>query len=199
MRHLYLKIGHIPKHFSLGILAARQSDHPEILREILRVRERMTFKCIYSDNNNSNNLICDGEIRGKSWTPLLASLGIVATLLLPMAKRALLGEIEVDEEYLKELISKSSVMLFMKGTPSNPRCGFSSRICKLLVDHKIRFGTYDILQNAQVREKLKEFSNWKTYPQLYINGELIGGLDIVEEMAKDGSLMEIIPSTSRFI
>ncbi|GLD97240.1 hypothetical protein PINS_up022078 [Pythium insidiosum] len=94
------------------------------------------------------------------------------------------------EYRLKKLINASPVMLFMKGSPSEPKCGFSRQIVALLNAENIQFGTFDILNDNDVRQGLKQFSNWPTYPQLYVNGSLIGGLDIVKEMKAEGSLVE---------
>ncbi|KAE9353552.1 Monothiol glutaredoxin-S17 [Phytophthora fragariae] len=91
---------------------------------------------------------------------------------------------------LKKLISASPVMLFMKGNPTEPKCGFSRQLVALLNDDKIQFGTFDILNDDEVRQGLKQFSDWPTYPQLYVNGALVGGLDIVKEMKADGSIVE---------
>ncbi|KAG3091726.1 Monothiol glutaredoxin-S17 [Phytophthora idaei] len=91
---------------------------------------------------------------------------------------------------LKKLISASPVMLFMKGNPTEPKCGFSRQIVALLNEEKVQFGTFDILNDDEVRQGLKQFSNWPTYPQLYVNGSLIGGLDIVKEMKSEGSIVE---------
>ncbi|RYH12851.1 Grx4 family monothiol glutaredoxin [archaeon] len=92
------------------------------------------------------------------------------------------------EERLKELINQDVVMLFMKGTPSHPRCGFSSKITDLLTSHHIPFSSFNILSDEEVRQGLKEFSDWPTYPQLYVKGQLVGGLDIVTEMLEGGDL-----------
>lgn len=86
---------------------------------------------------------------------------------------------------LSSLIRSSEVMLFMKGVPSKPRCGFSRQICEILVDSKIQFGTFDILTDEEIRQGLKTYSDWPTYPQLYVRGELMGGLDVVKEMAQE--------------
>ena len=92
------------------------------------------------------------------------------------------------EERLKLLLSRQRVMLFMKGVPSAPRCGFSRQIVEILDSLDARYGSFDILQDEEVREGLKGYSDWPTYPQLYVDGELVGGLDIVKEMAEDGEL-----------
>jgi len=91
---------------------------------------------------------------------------------------------------LAALVHSSPVMLFMKGSPDAPKCGFSRRVVEALRGPAAcaSFGHFDILSDDTVREGLKTFSDWPTYPQLYIRGELIGGCDIVEEMAKNGEL-----------
>ncbi|CAG8661427.1 21292_t:CDS:2 [Cetraspora pellucida] len=94
--------------------------------------------------------------------------------------------------HLKELINSSPVMAFIKGTPSQPRCGFSRQIVEILNDHKVKFGSFDILTDEEVRQGLKEYSKWPTYPQVYINGELIGGLDVVKEMIDNGEFQSMI-------
>jgi len=78
------------------------------------------------------------------------------------------------------LITRAPVMLFMKGSPTQPKCGFSRKIVALLDESKAQYATFDILEDEDVRQGLKTFSNWPTFPQLYIKGELIGGLDIVQ-------------------
>ncbi|XP_075072129.1 glutaredoxin-3 [Mixophyes fleayi] len=94
---------------------------------------------------------------------------------------------------LKKLISVAPCMLFMKGSPQEPRCGFSRQILDILSKHKIQFSSFDILSDEEVRQGLKTFSNWPTYPQLYINGELVGGLDIVKELEASGELITMCP------
>jgi len=91
-------------------------------------------------------------------------------------------------ERLKALTSQSKCMLFMKGSPDNERCGFSRTIVALLREHSVTFDSFDILTDNDVRQGLKKYSDWPTYPQLYVDGELVGGLDIVQEMAADGDL-----------
>ncbi|KAK3095293.1 hypothetical protein FSP39_012902 [Pinctada imbricata] len=94
---------------------------------------------------------------------------------------------------LKKLINAAPVMLFMKGNPDQPRCGFSKQIIQILNDKGIRYSTFDILQDDEVRQGLKKFSNWPTYPQLYAKGELLGGLDIVKELVESGDLESELP------
>jgi Grx4 family monothiol glutaredoxin len=93
---------------------------------------------------------------------------------------------------LEKLIKKAHVMLFMKGNPSVPRCGFSKQVIALLDGHNAKYETFDILEDYSVREGLKKYSNWPTYPQLYIKGELIGGLDILKELSSSGELDDLL-------
>ncbi|XP_061771543.1 glutaredoxin 3 [Nerophis ophidion] len=94
---------------------------------------------------------------------------------------------------LNKLINAAPCMLFMKGSAHEPRCGFSRQIVALLKEHDVQFSSFDILSDEEVRQGLKTFSNWPTYPQLYVNGELIGGLDIVKELAESGELENTCP------
>jgi len=89
---------------------------------------------------------------------------------------------------LKALTEQQPVMLFMKGSPGAERCGFSRTIVGLLKEQGVPFGTFDILEDEEVRQGLKEFSKWPTYPQLYAKGKLIGGLDIVKELIEEDEL-----------
>ncbi|KAL2588095.1 hypothetical protein AAZV13_13G151100 [Glycine max] len=95
---------------------------------------------------------------------------------------------ETIQDRLKNLIASSPVMLFMKGTPDAPRCGFSSRVADALRQEGLNFGSFDILTDEEVRQGLKVYSNWPTYPQLYYKSELIGGHDIVMELRNNGEL-----------
>ena len=92
-------------------------------------------------------------------------------------------------ERVQELISENPVLLFMKGTPSAPRCGFSLRTVQVLDQLGVEYGAIDVLPALQpLREVTTEISDWETFPQLYVNGELLGGCDIVEEMFANGEL-----------
>ncbi|KAK6149906.1 hypothetical protein DH2020_017431 [Rehmannia glutinosa] len=99
---------------------------------------------------------------------------------------------ETLEDRLKQLINSSPVMLFMKGTPDNPKCGFSSKVVNALKEEGLEFGSFDILTDDEVRQGLKTFSNWPTFPQLYYKGELMGGCDIVLEMRNNGELKDTL-------
>ncbi|KAJ1727659.1 glutaredoxin [Coemansia biformis] len=95
---------------------------------------------------------------------------------------------------LKGLIERAPVMVFIKGTAAQPRCGFSKKLVGLLSERGIKYGYFDILTDDQVRQGLKEYSDWPTYPQLYISGELVGGLDIVNELVASDELMGMVPA-----
>lgn len=85
------------------------------------------------------------------------------------------------DKKLARLVEAAPVMLFIKGSPSNPRCGFSRQMVDILRENQISFGFFDILRDDNIRKLMKKFSDWPTFPQLYINGEFQGGLDIIKE------------------
>jgi Grx4 family monothiol glutaredoxin len=89
---------------------------------------------------------------------------------------------------LQKLTTAAPIMLFMKGTPSAPQCGFSRQLVAILREHQVRFGFFDILKDDSVRQGLKAFSDWPTFPQLYIGGVFQGGLDIIKENLSDDDL-----------
>ena len=91
------------------------------------------------------------------------------------------GQKEELDKRLGELVKAAPVMLFMKGTPSTPQCGFSRQLVGLLREKGVRYGFFNILADEEVRQGLKAWSDWPTFPQLYLKGELVGGLDIVKE------------------
>lgn len=93
------------------------------------------------------------------------------------------------QERLVKLTTQAPVVLFMKGSPDSPKCGFSKTICGILDSEGISMSTFDILEDEEVRQRLKEYSDWPTFPQLYVNGNFVGGLDIVKDMiAQNGPL-----------
>lgn len=98
---------------------------------------------------------------------------------------------------LKKLINAAPCMLFMKGSPKEPRCGFSKQMVEILNKHGISFSSFDIFSDEEVRQGLKAYSNWPTYPQLYVAGELIGGLDIVKELEASGELDTVCPKAQK--
>lgn len=92
---------------------------------------------------------------------------------------------------LDALLNQYKVMLFMKGEVSMPMCGFSAQAVEMLIDNDIYFETFDIYSDEEIRQGLKEYKNWPTYPQLYVNGELIGWLDIMLEMLEAGEFEDL--------
>ncbi len=93
-------------------------------------------------------------------------------------------------DFLEKAIGENSVMLFMKGTPEEPRCGFSMRTSGALNELDVRYAALDVLPDPRIREELSAISGWPTIPQLFIDGELVGGCDIVMEMYETGELAE---------
>jgi monothiol glutaredoxin len=95
-------------------------------------------------------------------------------------------------ERIKTELSSSPVVLFMKGTPDFPQCGFSAQTVAALRACGARFKHVNIFEDPEMRDALKRFSNWPTYPQLYVNGELVGGCDIALEMYRSGELQKVV-------
>jgi monothiol glutaredoxin len=100
-----------------------------------------------------------------------------------------LGELN---ERIERLIKSSDVFLFMKGTPDFPQCGFSANVVGILNSLNTSFNTFDILSDMELRQGIKEYSNWPTYPQLYYKGQLLGGNDIIMEMFEAGELQSAL-------
>ncbi|MFT6406904.1 MAG: monothiol glutaredoxin [Arenicella sp.] len=96
------------------------------------------------------------------------------------------------QEQIKQTVSDNKVVLFMKGNANFPQCGFSGKAVQILTALDAEFVTVDVLSNDQVREGVKAYSNWPTIPQLYINGEFVGGSDIMNEMYEAGELKDTL-------
>jgi Grx4 family monothiol glutaredoxin len=98
-----------------------------------------------------------------------------------------------SKKHLESLINQAPLMLFIKGTPETPRCGFTKELIALLAKANIAdYKTFDILQDENVRQKLKDYSSWQTYPQVYVNGQFVGGLDIIKQLNEEGTLMQTL-------
>ena len=100
-----------------------------------------------------------------------------------------------DEQIQEEILGAirgNRVMLFMKGTPEMPRCGFSAQVVRCLDEAGAEYAAMDILPDPRIRQQLSEHSGWPTIPQLFVNGELVGGCDIVTELYEDGSLKGMV-------
>jgi len=95
-------------------------------------------------------------------------------------------------ERIKQDITENDVVLYMKGTPMFPQCGFSAAVVQVLTDLGVKFKGIDILVDPSLREGIKQFTNWPTLPQLYVKGEFVGGCDIVREMAANGELKALL-------
>lgn len=99
------------------------------------------------------------------------------------------------KQRIQEMIDKNRVVLFMKGSKSFPQCGFSSRVVEILKGEGVPFETVNVLSDPEIRQGIKDFSNWPTIPQLYVNGQFIGGCDIVTEMKNSGELTQALAGT----
>jgi Grx4 family monothiol glutaredoxin len=128
----------------------------------------------------------EGEL-GAALTPVVQEVKIAPP---PVTKKQTL------EERLEALINQAPIMIFMKGSPEEPRCGFSAQIVKILDENLkakgVSYGHFDILADDVVRQGLKAYSDWPTYPQVYAKGKLVGGLDIVRELAEAGELADAL-------
>ncbi|HEX4873812.1 MAG: Grx4 family monothiol glutaredoxin [Sphingorhabdus sp.] len=95
-------------------------------------------------------------------------------------------------ERIDELVKNNDVVLFMKGSPLFPQCGFSSRAVAILDHLNVEYASVDVLQDMEIRQGIKEYSDWPTIPQLYVKGEFLGGSDIMMEMYEAGELQELV-------
>lgn len=93
---------------------------------------------------------------------------------------------------IEKLLDENKIVLFMKGTQSFPMCGFSSRACAILQDIGVKFQDVNVLEDEEIRQGIKDYGNWPTVPQLYINKQLVGGSDIMMEMYQNGELQELL-------
>jgi monothiol glutaredoxin len=102
------------------------------------------------------------------------------------------------QDIIKEQVTQNRVMLYMKGTPDFPQCGFSANVVNMLRACGVsKFSSVNVLEDPEVRQGIKEYANWPTIPQLYVNGEFIGGCDIVREMYASGELQKVLaPQTA---
>ena len=97
---------------------------------------------------------------------------------------------------IKDQIEQNPILLYMKGSPNQPQCGFSARTVQALMQCGERFAYVDILSNPEIRATLPKYANWPTFPQLWVDGELIGGCDIVTEMFESGELQTLIKESA---
>lgn len=99
---------------------------------------------------------------------------------------------ESVQQQIDKVVKENDIVLFMKGTPDFPQCGFSQRVAAIISSYEIPFAAVNVLLSEEVRQGIKDYSNWPTIPQLYIKGEFIGGCDIVSEMQENGELAELL-------
>ena len=97
-----------------------------------------------------------------------------------------------QKDLVKNTINSNKIFVMLKGTPEQPRCGFSNRVVQVLNHFDVEYSSLNVFDNVELMNLIKEHSNWPTTPQLYVNGELIGGCDIVEELAQSGELKNIL-------
>ncbi|WP_417518590.1 Grx4 family monothiol glutaredoxin [Marinobacter sp.] len=100
-------------------------------------------------------------------------------------------------ETIKTQLSENPIILYMKGSPQAPQCGFSAKTSQALMACGERFAFVNILDNQELREGLKVYSSWPTYPQLYVSGELVGGCDIIMEMSENGELAKLVKEAAK--
>ncbi|WP_298775374.1 Grx4 family monothiol glutaredoxin [uncultured Shewanella sp.] len=97
---------------------------------------------------------------------------------------------------IKQQLSENPIILYMKGSPKLPSCGFSSQVAQIMINCNEQFAYVDILQHPDIRSELPKYANWPTFPQLWVEGELIGGCDILTEMYQKGELQPILKETA---
>ena len=95
-------------------------------------------------------------------------------------------------ETLQKQVDENPILLYMKGSPNAPQCGFSMRASQALMAHNRKFAFVDVLSNPDIRQNLPSFANWPTFPQLWVKGELVGGCDIITEMHENGELKKVL-------
>jgi len=96
------------------------------------------------------------------------------------------------KEKVEQTIKQSKIFLMMKGTPEMPQCGFSNRVVQILKKHGVEFSSLNIFENIDLMDAIKEYADWPTSPQLWVNGKFVGGCDIVESLDRSGELKEVL-------
>lgn len=118
----------------------------------------------------------------------------ITQFVVPTRQRLLIRLLSTTNTGIKEqidsMVKNKQVVVFMKGTPDQPRCGFSRAVCEIFKMHGVKFDAYNILESEELRSGIKEYSNWPTIPQVFLNGEFVGGCDIMIEMHQSGDLID---------
>ena len=99
---------------------------------------------------------------------------------------------EKTKEKVEKIINSDKVFVMMKGTPEQPMCGFSARVVQVLTDLGVKFSAFNIFEDPELMQEIKEYSDWPTTPQIYVEGKLIGGCDILEQLAESGKIKDIL-------
>ncbi len=99
-------------------------------------------------------------------------------------------------QIIAQQIQEHPILLYMKGSPERPQCGFSARITEILINYGKRFAYVDVLSNPDIRSELPQYAKWPTFPQLWVNGQLVGGCDIVHNMHETGKLQPLLDTVS---
>ncbi len=105
-------------------------------------------------------------------------------------------DVQSTMEKIKQQIADNEILLYMKGNPQQPQCGFSARAVQCIEACGVRFASVDVLANPDIRQVLPQYANWPTFPQLYVKGELVGGSDIISEMYAAGELETLLRSVN---
>ncbi|XP_017061623.1 uncharacterized monothiol glutaredoxin ycf64-like [Drosophila ficusphila] len=139
------------------------------------------------------NRICQSLLRQSTWSPRVLVAGGTASnpgmLTRFFAADAATGT-AVDKATLDKLVRTNKVVIFMKGNPQAPRCGFSNAVVQILRMHGVQYDAHDVLANEALRQGVKEYTDWPTIPQVFIDGEFVGGCDILLQMHQSGDLIE---------
>ncbi|CAO3594532.1 unnamed protein product [Absidia cylindrospora] len=138
----------------------------------------------YSDWPTFPQVYIDGE--------LIGGLDIIKELIASNEFTEMLPQEKSLSTRLQDLIEKQPVMVFIKGTPQEPQCGFSRQMVAILNDRHVKYGYFNILSDDEVRQGLKTHVDWPTFPMLFFKGELLGGLDIVKEMVESGEFDQVL-------
>jgi len=172
-------------------------DYPKLS---LRYGIKSVPSVVFIKGEKEVERLVGGDVR--NYASLVTQLANDGATVEGIPTRSVEGKVKVKEalhvsmeDRLKALINQADVMVFMKGDPAQPRCGFSRQVVQLITEAGVPFKTFDILEDEDVRQALKDFSNWQTYPQIYVKGELIGGLDVIREMQEMGNLEGVLKGT----
>ncbi|KAK3278981.1 hypothetical protein CYMTET_13113 [Cymbomonas tetramitiformis] len=175
-----------------------ENNHAAFVRvdaeELFELSEKYEIQAVPAFVFLKGSVLCD-KLEGANAPELVAKVeGLLKSTSKPMSEKPASSAQPPESlnDRIKKLLASSPVLLFMKGDPQEPRCGFSSKVSAALTECGAKYSTFDILSDEEIRQGLKEYSNWPTYPQLYVDGELIGGCDIILEMHASGELKDAV-------